>query len=175
MYLFYYYLRSFVFQVHLLLFGSVYRSTLWLFRLLDCAIQILHTYISLPSRFCNRAIYCRERLAPSRRVIRQHTRHLYLGFQHSSTSWWRHSGPFCLTAECRRPCRCLDARCPSEHVQMCWCCRQAETRCNTTQHSLPPSVPASQSLRTFRKRSKPDLFQESYTTSSLLWLRLSLL
>ena len=35
-----------------------------------------------------------------------------------------------------------------------------------TWNSLPPSVTASQSLRTFRKRLKTELLQRSYTTSS---------
>ena len=36
-----------------------------------------------------------------------------------------------------------------------------------TWNSLPPSVTASQSLQTFRKRLKTELFQRSYTTASL--------
>jgi len=39
-----------------------------------------------------------------------------------------------------------------------------------TWNSLPPSVTASQSLQTFRKRLKTELFQRSYTTASLPWL-----
>ena len=36
--------------------------------------------------------------------------------------------------------------------------------------SLPPSVTVSQSLQTFSKRLKTELFQRSYTTASLLFL-----
>ena len=36
-----------------------------------------------------------------------------------------------------------------------------------TWNSLPPSVTVSQSLQTFRKRLKTELFQRSYTTASL--------
>ena len=36
-----------------------------------------------------------------------------------------------------------------------------------TWNSLPPSVTASQSLQTFRKRLKTELFQRSYVTASL--------
>ena len=36
-----------------------------------------------------------------------------------------------------------------------------------TWNSLPPSVTASQSVQTFRKRLKTELFQRSYTTASL--------